>query len=147
MLPATQLDGSTPAVPLSTAVPASASKKSINRKWKAQMVAEQEWTRVDGWVLPEVPPLITDILISMDDKYLYVSNWLRGDVVQYDITDPACPRVAGRIWLGGILVPGGGLHVTGGLPDGLQQMPAPPCVQGVTLRGGPQMLQLSLDGK
>ena len=28
----------------------------------------QEWVKVEGWVLPELPPLITDILISLDDK-------------------------------------------------------------------------------
>merc|ERR1719458_1239584 len=30
---------------------------------------------------------MTDIIISMDDKYLYFSNWLHGDIRQYDITD------------------------------------------------------------
>ncbi len=38
--------------------------------------------QVEGWILPEVPPLITDILISLDDKFIYFSNWLRGDIVQ-----------------------------------------------------------------
>ncbi len=40
---------------------------------------------MEGWALPELPPLITDILISLDDRFLYFSNWLRGDIVQYDI--------------------------------------------------------------
>jgi hypothetical protein len=26
----------------------------------------------------QIPPLITDILISLDDRWLYLSNWLRG---------------------------------------------------------------------
>ena len=42
---------------------------------------------VSNWILPEMPGLITDILISLDDKYLYFSNWLHGDIRQYDITD------------------------------------------------------------
>ena len=50
------------------------------------MAVRQEWTLVVGWILPAVPPLITDILISLDDRFLYFSNWLRGDVAQYDIT-------------------------------------------------------------
>ena len=54
-------------------------------KWKTSVVIRQEWTKVEGWALPELPPLITDILISLDDKFLYFSNWLRGDIVQYDI--------------------------------------------------------------
>lgn len=30
-------------------------------------------------MLPSLPPLVTDILLSLDDKYMYVSNWLRGE--------------------------------------------------------------------
>jgi selenium-binding protein 1 len=75
-----------------------------------------------------IPGLITDILVSMDDRFLYLSNWLHGDVRQYDIRDPFAPKLAGRVWVGGLLG-----HA--------------PTVRGVKLRGGPQMLQLSLDGK
>ena len=80
-------------------------------KWKTEVVVKQPWTKVEGWVLPEVPPLITDILISLDDKYLYFSNWLRGDLVQYDISDPANPKFASRIWLGGVVRAGGPIKV------------------------------------
>jgi len=76
----------------------------------------------------ELPALITDILISMNDKYLYLSNWLKGEIHQYDITDPSKPRLAGNIKCGGVGVDG-------------------PTVKGKKLTGGPQMLQLSLDGK
>jgi selenium-binding protein 1 len=37
----------------------------------------------------------------MDDKYLYMSNWLHGDIRQYNITDPDHPILAGQIFLGG----------------------------------------------
>ncbi len=80
-------------------------------KWETSVVVKQPWTKVEGWVLPEVPPLITDILISLDDKYLYFSNWLRGDLVQYDISDPANPKFASRIWLGGVVKAGGPIKV------------------------------------
>lgn len=50
---------------------------------------------MEGWVLPQMPPLITDIIISMDDRFLYFSNWLRGDIVQVDISNPHDLRVAG----------------------------------------------------
>ncbi len=33
----------------------------------------------------------TDILLSSDDKYLYVANWMGNNVMQYDITDPFHP--------------------------------------------------------
>src|SRR5260370_19275577 len=64
----------------------------------------------------------------MDDKYLSLSNWLHGDIRQYDISDPSNPRLAGQVWCGGLL---------GNSSD----------IQGHKLLGGPQMLQLSLDGK
>ena len=54
-------------------------------QWVTEVVIKQEWTDVEGWALPQMPPLITDILISLDDKFLYFSNWLRGDICQYDI--------------------------------------------------------------
>ena len=41
--------------------------------------------------------LITDILISLDDKYVFFSNWLHGDVRQYDITDPKNPKLVGQV--------------------------------------------------
>lgn len=114
-------------------------------RWAAEVVIRQPWVPVDGWALPAMPPLITDILISLDDKYLYLSNWLRGDVCQYDISDTAAPRLVGRVWLGGSMLVGGGVKVTGG--EFLGAQPAAPVVKGKQLKGGPQMLQLSLDGQ
>jgi selenium-binding protein 1 len=49
-------------------------------------------------------------------------------VRQYDVTDPSRPKLAGRVWVGGLL----------GKPS---------AAEGRQLRGGPQMLQLSHDGK
>ena len=36
--------------------------------WKHSVAIRQPWTKVEGWILPELPPLITDILVSLDDK-------------------------------------------------------------------------------
>nr|ABS87600.1 selenium binding protein [Dunaliella viridis] len=116
-------------------------------KWKHRVAVQQEPLSVEGWVLPAVPPLITDIIISMDDRFLYWSNWLRGDIVQCDISDPHNPKIVGRVWLGGCVRKGGPIKVLGGLPDGLQDLPEIPKVRGHELLGGPQMIQLSLDGK
>jgi selenium-binding protein 1 len=80
----------------------------------------------EGWPFP-VPGLITDLVVSMDDRFLYFSNWLHGDLRQYDISDPAHPRLTGQLQLGGVL---------GRPSDGDRE-----------LGGGPQMLQLSLDGR
>lgn len=43
----------------------------------------------------------------MDDKYLYFSNWVHGDVRQYDISDPAAPRLTGQLFVGGSIVKSG----------------------------------------
>jgi selenium-binding protein 1 len=48
-------------------------------KLGTQVVVRQPWLEVGGWALPQLPPLITDILISLDDKWLFFSNWLRGE--------------------------------------------------------------------
>jgi selenium-binding protein 1 len=95
--------------------------------WTADKVIAVEPKEVKGVDFP-VPGLITDLVLSLDDRWLYFSNWLHGDVRQYDISDPAKPRLAGQILLGGIEGKG-------------------PSVGGKKLTGGPQMLQLSLDGK
>lgn len=98
-----------------------------NGQWTVDKALGIPPVEVDGWPFP-VPSLITDLLISMDDRYLYLSNWLHGDIRQYDISDPAQPKLTGQVWCGGVLGNGGEL-------------------KGTALRGGPQMLQLSLDGK
>ena len=53
---------------------------------------------LDGWPLPGgVPGLITDLLASMDDRFLYCSNWLHSDLRRYDLADPAKPKLTGRL--------------------------------------------------
>jgi selenium-binding protein 1 len=49
-----------------------------------------------------VPGLITDLVVSMDDRYLYFSHWLHGDLRQYDISDPARPVLRSSVNLGGL---------------------------------------------
>ncbi|MEN6497977.1 MAG: selenium-binding family protein [Thermoguttaceae bacterium] len=100
---------------------------SADGRWKAENVIQVAPVEVKGWPFP-VPGLITDLVLSLDDRWLYFSNWLHGDVRQYDIADPAKPQLTGQIWLGGVLGKGRQLR-------------------GKQLTGGPQMLQLSLDGK
>ena len=49
-----------------------------------------------------VPPLVTDIDLSMDDKFLYVACWGTGEMRQYDVTDPRKPKLSGSVHTGGI---------------------------------------------
>ncbi len=95
--------------------------------WHAEKAIDFEAEEHPDWDMP-VPALPTDILVSMDDRYLYGSNWLHGEVWMYDISDPANPRKADSISLGGFF---GECQSLGDRE----------------LTGGPQMLQLSLDGE
>ena len=97
-----------------------------NGSYAAEQVIAVESVEQEGWPFP-VPGLITDLVVSMDDSSLYFSNWLHGDLRRYDISDPANPRETARLQLGGVL--------------------GRPSDAGRELNGGPQMLQLSLDGR
>ena len=77
-----------------------------------------------------VPPLITDINLSLDDRFLYVSCFGTGEFLQYDVSDPFHPRKTGSVRLGGIV-----------------RRAAHPAHPKVPLNGGPQMVELSRDGK
>lgn len=114
-----------------------------------QVVLKQPWLDVTGWALPQLPGLITDILISLDDNWLFFSNWLRGDLCMYDISNPSEPRLASRVWLGGSITADSGVKVSEeGLASlGLSAQPEAPVIKGVKVQGGPQMIQLSLDGR
>ena len=48
-----------------------------------------------------VPPLVTDIDLSLDDKYLYVACWGTGEMHQYDVSDPMNPVLNGKVEIGG----------------------------------------------
>src|SRR5437588_3168494 len=50
-----------------------------------------------------VPPLVTDINLSLDDQWLYVSCWGTGELKRYDVSDPFRPRETGSVRLGGIV--------------------------------------------
>jgi selenium-binding protein 1 len=75
-----------------------------------------------------VPPLVTDINLSLDDRQLYVSAWGTGEFLQYDVSDPFKPKKTGSVHLGGIVRKAA--HPDSG-----------------PLNGGPQMVEVSRDGK
>jgi selenium-binding protein 1 len=114
-------------------------------KWTAEKVIEIPAKNVENWLLPTMPGLVTDILISMDDRFLYLSNWLHGDVRQYDITDRAHPKQLAQLFIGGSISKGGPVYVIED-PE-LNEQPTALVVKGVKVQGGSQMMQLSLDGK
>ena len=70
--------------------------------WKVEKVIEVPTQEAKDWTIP-VPGLITDLVLSLDDRWLYFSNWLHGDIRQYDVSNPSRPRLAAQLWLGGVL--------------------------------------------
>ena len=76
-----------------------------------------------------VPPLISDIDLSVDDRRRDVSCWGTGELKQYDVADIFHPVQTGSVRLGGIV--------------GRQPHPAAP---ELALGGGPQMVEVSRDG-
>jgi methanethiol oxidase len=50
-----------------------------------------------------VPPLITDLNLSLDDRFLYVSCWGTGEMKQYDVSNPFEPKEVGSVRIGGIV--------------------------------------------
>lgn len=120
-------------------------EKPSDEKFKVEKVIDVPAKKVEGWIAPEVNGMMTDILLSLDDRFLYFSNWLHGDVRQYDVTDPAKPKLTGQVFLGGVIVNDSKVKVID--DKELKSQPSPVVIKGRRLRGGPQMLQLSLDGK
>src|SRR5579859_6291323 len=64
----------------------------------------------------------------MDDRLLYVSCWGTGEMRQYDVTNPRKPILTGSVHTGGIVRRAE--HHSGN-----------------AYRGGPQMVEISRDGK
>jgi selenium-binding protein 1 len=108
-----------------------------NGKWAVRKVIEIPAEPADPEKLPPllkgfkaVPPLVTDINLSLDDRFLYVSCFGTGEFIQYDVSDPANPKKTGAIHLGGIV-----------------RRAAHPKKPGQPLNGAPQMVEISRDGK
>jgi selenium-binding protein 1 len=104
-------------------------------EWKAEKVIQIPAEPAEPDQLPPilkdfkaVPPLITDINLSLDDRFLYVSCWGTGEIKQYDVSDPFKPRETGSVHLGGIVRRAA--HPRSG-----------------PLNGGPQMVEISRDGR
>jgi selenium-binding protein 1 len=116
-----------------------------NGTWDAEKVIAIPAKKVENWALPDMPGLISDILISLDDRFLYFCNWIHGDIRQYDIADRRHPKLVGQVFLGGSVVSDGPVKVVHDTE--LEQQPPPLYMEGRRIDGGPQMIQLSLDGK
>jgi methanethiol oxidase len=107
------------------------------REWKARKVIEIPAVPASPDQLPPllqgfgvVPPLVTDINLSLDDRYLYVSCWGTGELRQYDVSDPFNPVLVSTLAIGGIAA-----------------RASHPAAPDQSLNGGPQMVEISRDGR
>jgi selenium-binding protein 1 len=105
--------------------------------WKAEKVITIPAEPADADQLPEllkgfgaVPPLVPDVNLTVDDRFLYVSCFGTGEIKQYDVSDPFNPKETGSLRIGGIV--------------GRKPHPSKP---DVALNGGPQMVEVSRDGR
>jgi methanethiol oxidase len=106
-------------------------------EWKSRKVITIPAVPADPADLPPVirgfgavPPLVTDINLSVDDRFLYVSCWGTGELRQYDVSDPFAPVLVSTVRIGGIV----------------DRSPHPSAPEG-SLNGGPQMVEVSRDGR
>jgi methanethiol oxidase len=106
-------------------------------EWKTRKVIDIPAQPADPADLPPVlkgfgavPPLVTDLNLSLDDRFLYVSCWGTGELLQYDVSDPLHPRQLSVARIGGIV-----------------NRTAHPFSPHVPRNGGPQMVELSRDGR
>ena len=105
-------------------------------KWAVKKVIDIPAEPADADDLPPllkgfgaVPPLVSDLNLSLDDRFLYVSCWGTGEMIQYDVSDPFHPRKTGSVRIGGIV----------------RRTPHPSDPDRA-LNGGPQMVEVSRDG-
>ena len=105
--------------------------------WKVRKVIDIPAEAADPEQLPPllkgfkaVPPLVTDINLSLDDRFLYVSCWGTGELLQYDVSNPFQPVQTASVKLGGIV----------------RRQPHTNYPE-VPLNGGPQMVEVSRDGR
>jgi selenium-binding protein 1 len=109
----------------------------VGEQWSVEKVITIPAEPADANDLPPalrpfgaVPPLVSDIDLSVDDRWLYVSCWGTGELKQYDVSDPFRPRETASVRLGGIV----------------RRTPHPSAPD-QPLGGGPQMVEISRDGR
>lgn len=105
--------------------------------WTAKRIIQIPAQPADPEALPPllqgfkaVPPLISDINLSLDDRFLYISCWGTGELQQWDVSNPNEPVHTGTVKIGGIV----------------NRTPHPSASER-PLIGGPQMLEVSRDGR
>jgi methanethiol oxidase len=106
-------------------------------RWAVRKIIEIPAEPADPEQLPPilkgfkaVPPFVTDIDLSMDDRFLYVACWGTGELRQYNVSEPFSPKLTGTARIGGAV-----------------SRATHPAAKNGALNGGPQMVEVSRDGR
>ncbi|XP_071500628.1 methanethiol oxidase-like [Diadema antillarum] len=110
--------------------------KTTENKWKATKVISTPHQKMEGNALTSLPAMTTDMVLSLNDRYLYCCNWLQGDVRQYDITDTQKPQLVSQLYL---------TRTSDKANEIISRSEVE--VKGRKIPGGPSNITLSLDGK
>ncbi|KAM4880618.1 methanethiol oxidase-like [Sylvia borin] len=113
--------------------------------WAVEEVIRIPPKDVSGWIMPQMPAFIADLVISPDDRFLYLCNWWHGDIRQYELSRGCRPRLVGQVFVGGSVLRGGPVTVC--RDEELKAQPEPLVVKCKRVCGGPAALQLSRDGR
>jgi selenium-binding protein 1 len=111
--------------------------KNGSGEWKVRKIIDIPARPANPDTLPPllkgfkaVPPLVTATILSLDDRYLYVSCWGTGELLKYDVSDPFNPKLLASVPIGGIV----------------DRTPHP-ARPDEPRNGGPQMVEVSRDGR
>ncbi|CAI4221846.1 unnamed protein product [Auanema sp. JU1783] len=118
--------------------------ESVTGRWSADHILTFPPYKVTNWISNEIPAMLTDSVISLDDRWLYVAGWLHGYIWRFDISDPFRITLSCKIHVGGILASQPGISFQ---PEHNHLEIEKSNNEAPGFRGGPGSLQLSLDGR
>jgi selenium-binding protein 1 len=81
-----------------------------DRRWQARKVISLAAESAPAAGLPPVlssfgavPPMVTHLELTADDRYLFVSCWGTGEIRRYDVSNPFDPKLTDSVRIGGVL--------------------------------------------
>jgi len=120
-------------------------KKTVSDEYIADKIIQYPNAHVEGWIKPEMPAMPLDMVISMDDRFLFVSCYLHGFIDQYNICDPFRISHCYRFFIGGAIQRSLGVKLQ--RINAINFEPTRRFLKNAEFEGGPARLQLSLDGR
>lgn len=107
--------------------------KTNDDKWDAKKVISFTPGELSQDGCKSLPAVTSDLVLSLNDRFLYCCNWMYGEVRQYDVTDTDNPKLVGQVQIGEVYDKNANPDEEG--------------VKGQRIHGGPGNMTLSLDGR